>query len=330
MLDMRKKMSLLKLVLLLSILILALVVIYSGLQVLESTVLRPTVAEPPAESKTIVRDGVAYFPRQDITLVMVSGIDRTGVVEDSGSYNNPGAADMVSLLVFDPKSEKIHVIAFNRDTMMDIPVLGLKGQPAGTINGQLALAHTYGSGLTDSSANLRKAVSAFLYGAQINYYVTMNMDAISIMNDAVGGVTVNVTDDFSEIDPSITKGEITLTGEQAVNFVRSRRGIGEGLNLNRVERHKEYMSGFMKALDQTADSSTSTLLTAYDEALPYMVTDCTNKTLMSLMERYGDYQLGDIITLKGENVMGEQYMEYHVDEEALDDMILSYLYAPKK
>lgn len=327
---MRKKLSAFKLVLLISILILALVVIYSGLQVLESTFLRPTVVDTPTESITIVRDGIAYFPRQDITVVMVAGIDQTGAMESSGTYNNPGVADMVTLMIFDRTQEQIDLITINRDTMTEIPVLGMKGRPAGTTYGQLALAHTYGSGMSDSSVNLRNAVSDFLYGLQIDYYVTMNMDAIAIMNDAVGGVTVHVSDDFSEIDPSITMGEITLTGSQAVNFVRSRRGVGEGLNLNRMERHEEYMSGFLTSLDQTAESSRSSLVSAFDEASPYMVTDCTTKTLASLLDRFGDYELGDIISIEGENVMGEQYMEYHVDEQALDKLIISRLYAPKK
>ena len=41
----------------------------------------------------------------------------------------------------------------------------------------------------------------------IDYYFSMNMDAISILNDAVGGVTVEVTDDFSQVDATIGKGQ---------------------------------------------------------------------------------------------------------------------------
>ena len=59
-----------------------------------------------------------------------------------------------------------------------------------------------------------------------NYYISMNMDAIAILNDAVGGVTVNVTDDFSAVDPSITKGEVTLKGDQALTFIQTRKDVG--------------------------------------------------------------------------------------------------------
>lgn len=318
-------------VIIIAILILVLVLLYSGLQILESTVFnKPTTTDQGGTSKTIVRDGVEYFPRQDVTIVLLSGIDQTGPMEDSGSYNNSGEADMVSLLIFDEKEQKLDILSLNRDTMMDIPVLGLGGKPAGTIWGQLALAHTYGSGLEDSSENLRDAVSDFLYDAHIDYYLTMNMDAIALLNDAVGGVTVTVTDDFSEIDPSIHVGEVTLQGQQAVHFVQSRQNVGDELNLTRMERQKEYMTGFMDALKTRLDTESGFVSETYEQVADYMVTDCSVKVVSSLIDRYGDYELGQILTVEGENVKGKTYMEYHVDEAALDRLILQYLYAPKK
>lgn len=314
-----------------AILILVLVLLYSGLRILESTVFnKPADIDQGGSGKTILRDGVEYFPRQDVTMVLLSGIDETGPVRDSGSYNNSGEADMVSLLIFDEKAQKLDVLSLNRDTMMDIPVLGLGGKPAGTIWGQLALAHTYGSGLEDSSENLRTAVSDFLYGIHIDYYLTMNMDAIVLLNDAVGGVTVTVTDDFSKVDPAITMGEVTLKGDQAIHFVQSRQGVGDELNLTRMERQKEYMTGFMAALQSKLDAEPAFVVKTYEEAADYMVTDCSVKVISSLIDRYGDYELGQILTVEGENVKGEMYMEYHADEAALDRLILQYLYAPKK
>ena len=70
---------------------LVLMVLYSGLRILESTVfLKDRGAEATITSRTIVRDGVSYYPRQDITVVMLVGIDQFGEMIDSGSYNNSG------------------------------------------------------------------------------------------------------------------------------------------------------------------------------------------------------------------------------------------------
>lgn len=312
-----------------AILILVLVMIISGLRILESTVLLPGKGgEAEVVSKTITRDGVEYFPRQDITVVMVLGIDEFGPVKSSGSYNNTGAADMVTLLVFDEAKEVCNVLCLNRDTMVEMPVLGLNGKKAGTIVAQLALSHTYGSGLEDSCENTRETVSNFLYGIRIDHYASLNMDAITLINDAVGGVTVTVTDDFSDIDPTITMGEVTLKGEQAINFVRTRYGLGDQKNISRIERQKEYFEGFLDALQPKLDDE-AFFLSTYDELAPYMVTDCSATVLSSIANRYGDYALGEILSPEGENELGEEYYEFHADEEALDELILKLFYAPK-
>ena len=63
---MRKRRRIKKLVKLGVLLILVLALLFSGLQILESTVLRNAEDEPSANgTKTIERDGVEYFPRQD-------------------------------------------------------------------------------------------------------------------------------------------------------------------------------------------------------------------------------------------------------------------------
>lgn len=311
------------------LLILVLVILYSGLRILESTVFAPP-QEAQSEtlpSKTITRDGVDYFPRQDITVLMLLGIDQTGPMEDSGSYRNSGAADVVMLAIFDEKAEEYSILYLNRDTMLEMPVLGLGGKKAGTAYGQLALSHSYGSGLEDSCENVRETVSNFLYGLYIDHYLSMNMDAIGILNDAVGGVTVTVTEDFSAVDPSIKKGTMTLNADQAVHYLRSRKDVGNELNLGRMERQKAYMTGFAEALGEMDDS---VLMDAYDRMSPYSVSDCTAQSLTSLMDRFGSYSLKQIHTLPGENSMGEEFMEYHVDEQALDALILELFYAPKK
>lgn len=326
---MKKRMRIIDIASAVLILLLVIVMLYSGLQILESTVLRTGTDEQGFVSKTITRDGVSYYPRQDITVVMVLGIDQYGPVAQSEGYINPGAADMAMLLIFDDQDESCAVLQLNRDTMLEMPVLGVGGKAAGTYFGQLALSHTYGSGLEDSCENTRTTISNFLYGIRIDYYVAMNMDAISILNDAVGGVTVNVTDDFSQVDPTIGMGQVTLHGEQAIRFVRTRKDVGDQLNLSRIDRQKEYVGSFLKKFRSAYKNDLTFAANTYDQILPYIVTDCSLNTITSLMDRYGDYEIREVVTPKGENVMGEEYYEFYVDEEALDELILRLFYTRK-
>lgn len=327
---MNKRKSLRDVVFVVLILILVLVIILSGLRILESTsLINGHTSQSEVSSKTVIKNGIEYFPRQDVTVVMLIGIDQEGVATPSTSYNNSGAADMVALMIFDETNELCNILCLNRDTMLTMPALGIGGKDAGTYYGQLALAHTYGTGMKDSCENVKRAVSDFLLGAKINYYVSMRMDAIGILNDTVGGVTVNVKDDFSAVDPDITLGEFTLKGEQAVTFVRSRGGVGSQLNISRMERQKEYIGNFMTAFNKKLDSGETFVLSAYDEVDEYIVTDCTTKTLTNLADKFSDYQLNEIISPDGKNTIGDEYYEFYVDEEALEDLVLRLLYSPK-
>ena len=203
------------------VLILVLAIIYSGLRILESTIFFRIEDQLQTESKIIIRNGVKYYPRKDITVIMVLGINRTGKVEPT-EQNHGGAADMVALLILDEKEQVCNVLNLNRDMMVDMPVLNQHGKPVGVNKAQLAYSHTYGDGMKESCRNVRTTVSNLLYGLQIDYYMALNMDTVPILNDSVGGVKVNVVDDFSQVDPSITKGEVLLNGQQALRFVQSR------------------------------------------------------------------------------------------------------------
>lgn len=306
------------------------IALYSGLQMLESTVLRKgETVEETQPSKTVTSDGIDYFPRQDITTLLIMGIDETGPVRDSMSYNNEGESDVVLLAIFDDTEKTYNVVALNRDTMVELPILGLGGKRAGTKVAQLALAHTYGSGLHDSCENVKETITALLGGDFIDYYLSMNMDAIPILNDAVGGVSVTVTDDFGEVDTGIHVGEMTLQGQQALNFVQIRKDVGTQMNVSRMERQKEYMYGFVEALDSKLENSSSFVFETYESVSPYIVSDCSVNTLSLLVSRFSEYEMDDVITPEGENIMGDGFMEFYLDKEQFEELILGLFYSPK-
>ena len=311
------------------IVILAVVVAFSGYKIFDSIVNEENSQETESSTKTVTVDGVDYFPRQDITVLMLMGIDERGPVVASESYTNTGENDMVALAVFDEQDKSYSVLVLNRDTMMDVHVLGVGGQDAGTIFGQLALAHTYGSGLEDSCENTVRTVSDFLSGLTVDYYLSMNMDAIAILNDAVGGVTVNVVDDFSQVDSSIPMGEVKLTGEQALAFVQTRKEVSDQMNISRMDRHKEYMENFVSAFNAKVKESDTFILETYEDIAPYIVSDWSVNSMSSMLNRYADYTLREVVMPEGENVYSGEYMEFYVDEAKLEKLILNMFYVEK-
>lgn len=314
------------------ILILVLVMIISGLRILESTVFIPPTEQAGTGhvSRTIEQDGKSYFPRTDITTILLMGIDELGPVQDSSSYRNYGEADMVAVMILDQTNEEIRILSLNRDTMVEMPVLGLSGKQAGSFYGQLALAHTYGSGLEDSCENVEHTVSAFLGGIEIDYYMALQMDGVKVLNDAVGGVAVTVKDDFSQVDPTITRGPMTLNGEQALTYVQHRMDVGDQLNMSRMARQEEYMQAFVRALTEAVESETTFVTDTYEAVEPYLVTDCSSTVLSNLFSRCSGYELTRNVTPEGENRLGEEYYEFYADEEELQDLVLELFYAEKQ
>lgn len=288
----------------------------------------PNFSDTDHERQTIWYEGVSYYPRQDIQAFLLMGIDREGPVADSGFYKNSGAADVVLVLIFDDTAKEYRVLALNRDTMVEMPVLGLGGKRAGSITAQLALSHTYGNGLHESCENTRQTVSDLLFGVKIDQYISMNMDVISILTDAVGGVKVNVKDDFSAIDSTI-KGEMVLNGDQAYTFVRTRKGVEDQLNLSRMDRQEEFMKGFVEAFRASIGNDVSKAMDIYKSVSSFIVTDCSDQIMAEFLDRFYDYELVEILSPSGRNVRGEEFMEFYLDEDILGQLVLPLLYSPK-
>ncbi|MBQ2848037.1 MAG: LCP family protein [Clostridia bacterium] len=279
------------------------------------------------EKLYIYHNNKKYKPKDYLDTVLLLGIDSEGKVYESASYNNSNKADFIALLIFDNNDKSCTVLQLNRDTIAEIPVLGVTGEKAGTITGQLALAHTYGNGLELSCKNTVKAVSNFLYQIEIENYLSMNMDAVAALNDVVGGVEVEILDDFSEIDPSLVKGEtILLSGEQALTYVRGRGNVGDMTNTSRMVRQRQYMGAFAEKIKVAYSSNNELVLNAYNAIAEYTVTDCSITVLSDTAERLSSYEIKEIITPEGKIVESEEFIEFHADNEKLKELVISLFY----
>ncbi len=268
-----------------------------------------------------------YKPKNYLDTVLLIGTDSEGKVYESASYNNSNKADFIALLVFDNNTKKCDIIQLNRDTIAEIPVLGLTGEKAGTTTGQLALAYTYGNGLELSCKNTVKAVSNFLYQIEIDNYLSMNMDAIAALNDVVGGVEVEVLDDFSDVDPALIEGEkVLLSGKQALTYVRGRSGVGDQSNLSRMNRQRQYMAAFAEKIKNAYETNNELVLNAYNAITDYIVTDCSITVLSDTAERLSEYEVKDIISPEGEIVESNEFIEFHADDAKLKDLVISLFY----
>lgn len=277
--------------------------------------------------KPISLNGKTYLPRKNVSSYLLMGVDNEGEIAKYSNYFG-GQADTLLLVVVDREQKEYSLLQINRDTMCMVDFVGSNGEPIGERKQmQIALAHALGSGLEDSCENTVRAVSTLLYGVPISGYAALNMDAMPILNDAVGGVTVTIEDDFSGCDESLMLGKtITLDGQQAYNYLRGRMSVGDGENTSRMRRQRTYMTAFLKKAQRQLAADKSLATSLYTELEPYMVTNLSGKDVSTLLETSQYYSYQGITTPEGTIGTDGTFVTFQPDEEALRQLVLEMFY----
>jgi len=263
-----------------------------------------------------------YIPDDSVESILVLGIDK--LVDGSDKRQTSEQADFLALIVMNKDTETYQILHLNRDTMTDIPQTNAFGDVYGYIEGQLTLAHTYGTDDKNRCRNTVDTVENLLFGINIDHYLSLTMDAVSIMNDSIGGVTVQLMDDFSDWDPSyVENAVVTLNGEQALAYVQARGSLEDKTNLRRMERQKQYITAFV---DQMCGYDYENNIDTLMEVNEYLVSDCTIDQLSRMLEHIGSYTFQGIVSPEGEAVKGAEFMEFYVDDEALQTLVIEMFY----
>ncbi len=310
--------------------LLAIVLLFStvmfGLSVAERYRGRRLLSGAP-EEEMLTYDGQDYILRDGVETLLILGLDTYAGTEPD-SYSNNKQADFLLLMVMDTKNDTCTGIHINRDTITDVNVLGVSGDRIDTVQQQIALSHTYGNGREVSCRNVANAVSGLL-GVPVNHYLSVTMDAVPVLNDLVGGVTLEMLDDFSATDPAMQQGQtVTLMGQQARTYVRARKGLEDPSNLHRMARQKQYLSALYQRSHQCMQSQDGFVSAAALALTDYMVSDCSGNKLESLMSRFADQPLNSILSIEGTSIEGEQFMEFYPDTESLMEIVIDCFYEP--
>lgn len=208
----------------------------------------PTVTPGGTEqldSYTVLHDGKYYRYKEHMVNLLLIGVDSDNKPAAPLPYGSDNQADVILVAALDTDANKMTLISVSRDTMCDIGVPDDTGEISGVAHTQLALSFSNGDGLYESCRLCREAVSQLFYGLQFDGCAAFYMGGIGRLNDAVGGVTVNVLDDYPFTNVpggwNMYPGQnVTLTGQQARMYIQCRRGDATG-NEDRMQRQKQYM-----------------------------------------------------------------------------------------
>lgn len=290
---------------------------------------RGVFPEEDTAEGTLSVDGREYRLKDGIETFLVLGLDKFDGAEMADSYNNDKQSDFIMLLVFDNRERTCMAVNISRDTMANVNVLGVAGNRVDTLKKQIALAHTYGNGRDVSCRNVADSVSDLLLGVKVDHYASITLDSVTVLNDLVGGVEVTVLDDFTGIDDTLKVGEsVLLTGDHALNYVRTRYGLDDSTNSNRMKRQEQYVNALYAKFKDCAEEDDGFIVSAATELSDHMISDRSVTQLEELAKKIEEYGFRGIVSVEGESRMGEEYVEFYPDEESLKKLVADVFYEP--
>ncbi|WP_040168259.1 LCP family protein [Microbacterium gorillae] len=158
-----------------------------------------------------------------------------------------GARSDVNLLVhISAAPRRITVVSFPRDLMVPIPECTASDGSSVAATDRAMLNSAFNSGGLACTV----ATIEHLAGIDIQYAASINWGGVIEMTDAIGGVEVCLANGIDDPDTGIDwpAGNRTIKGLDALQFLRTRHGVGNGGDLGRISNQQQYMSRLAKKL----------------------------------------------------------------------------------
>lgn len=235
-------------------------------------------------------DGAPFEPVDisgPINVLLIGSDDR----EDQGSsYGEVGnaLADVIILLHISEDRKNAVALSFPRDLMIPVPACpnpaGGNPYPAADLMQINATMNNGGPACT------LMAVQA-LTGITIPHLAMIDFKGVIYMSRAVGGVEVCVAeainDDYTKT--YLEPGLHTLEGKEALQFLRTRHGVGDGSDLSRISNQQVFLTSLVRKMK---DSGTL--------ANPFAMIGLANSALENMTLSEGLTDVATIITMARE------------------------------
>lgn len=173
--------------------------------------------EDPERQKQIKE----IFDEKDSLNMLLLGVD-----ERPGDR---GRSDTMILMSLNPRTDSMIMLSIPRDTYVNIPGRGLD-----------KINHAYAFG----GVELAVQTVEESFDLPIHIYARVNMEGFQQGIDAIGGVTVNNTQNFSQGGSNFSEGAIHLNGTQALDYIRMRKQDARG-DMGRNDRQRAVITAAM-------------------------------------------------------------------------------------
>ncbi|MFE9401793.1 LCP family protein [Streptomyces sp. NPDC006530] len=173
-------------------------------------------------------------------------------------------------------------VSLPRDLMADLPACG---RPDGTTSRAQFAQFNSAFEIGGAACTIRTVEK--MTGVRIDHHMVVDFSGFKDMVDAVDGVEVCLKEpvDDRQAHLKLPAGRQTLHGEQALGFVRSRHGFGDGSDTQRMDRQQQFLGSLVKKVQSNGVLLNPTrLYPVLDAATKSLTTDPGLNTLKDLYD----------------------------------------------
>jgi LCP family protein required for cell wall assembly len=198
--------------------------------------------EPPPQVGSITGPVNLLLTGSDTRTGQAGFQDRADLAGSSGTGNN----DVTMVMHISADHQHATIVSIPRDLLVNIPACPrANGGTAGPATNAM-----FNTTLSRGGLACTVLTAETLTGLDIQYAAEISFDGVISMSNVVGGVQVclatPIKDDY--VGLNLPAGEQTIQGGQALAFLRSRHGVGDGSDLGRISDQQLFMSSLMRKL----------------------------------------------------------------------------------
>lgn len=288
-----------------------------------------TISEEEQEGFYITYDGKQYQYNSDVINILCLGIDKDIPIEEKRETGSEGLADVVILASIDTKEDTLKFLAVPRETIVPVKLIDTKGNFVRTENEQITLQYAYGQTAEKSCELMIDTVSNLLFQLPIQRYCAINFQALPALNDAIGGVDLVSIETVHWWNGSFYEGQqMHLEGQAALDYVRQRDETIPKSSMGRLERQKQYITCYLEQAKEAVGKDLTLPVKMFQSLTENMCTDVTVADITYLVPELLNMEINleNISMVPGETITGGEHEEYHVDADALKQLVIQMFY----
>lgn len=236
-----------------------------------------------------------------INVLLIGSDTREGQGDTNYGPVGSALADVIIMLHISSDRQNVVALSIPRDLMVSVPACP---NPAGGEDFPAREFVQINSTMAKAGPACTLLAVQELTGVTMPYLAMIDFKGVIAMSEAIGGVDVCVAepinDDYSKL--YLEAGEHTLIGDQALAFLRTRHGVGDGSDLSRISNQQVFLTSLVRKLkDEGALTNPFTMFRLGTAALSNMTLSRSLTDLgviFGLAQQVNDVDLDKITFIK--------------------------------